>query len=67
MIAEPVPVTRRAATWPLPEPPPSETREQLLAAAERLFADRGFAGVSVRTIAAEAGVNWSLVGSDPNS
>ena len=62
MIAEPVPVTRRAATWPLPEPPPSETREQLLAAAERLFADRGFAGVSVRTIAAEAGVNWSLVG-----
>ena len=33
-----------------------------MAAAERLFADRGFARVSVRTIAAEAGVNWSLVG-----
>ncbi len=45
-----------------PERPGSETREQLLAAAERLFAERGFTGVSVRIIAAEAGVNWSLVG-----
>jgi AcrR family transcriptional regulator len=44
------------------ERPATETREQLLAAAERLFAARGFAGVSVRMIAAEAGVNWSLVG-----
>ncbi len=40
----------------------SETREQLLAAAERLFAERGFSGVPVRMIAAAAGVNWSLVG-----
>lgn len=39
-----------------------DTREQLLAAAERLFAQRGYAGVSVRMIAADAGVNWSLVG-----
>jgi AcrR family transcriptional regulator len=45
-----------------PERPGSETREQLLGAAERLFAERGFAGVSVRMIAGEAGVNWSLVG-----
>lgn len=52
----------RASRWAPPELPTSETREQLVAAAERLFADRGFAGVSVRTIAAEAGVNWSLVG-----
>jgi AcrR family transcriptional regulator len=44
------------------EEPASETRERLLAAAERLFAERGFAEVSVRVIAAEAGVNWSLVG-----
>jgi AcrR family transcriptional regulator len=51
-----------APSWTPPEPPSSETREQLLAAAERLFAERGFAGVSVRVIAAEAGVNWSLVG-----
>jgi AcrR family transcriptional regulator len=45
-----------------PQRPTSETREQLLTAAERLFAERGFAAVSVRMIAAEAGVNWSLVG-----
>jgi AcrR family transcriptional regulator len=44
------------------ERPGVETREALLAAAERLFAERGFTGVSVRMIAAEAGVNWSLVG-----
>jgi AcrR family transcriptional regulator len=53
---------RRAPGWTLPEPATSDTREQLLAAAERLFAVRGLAGVSVRMIAAEAGVNWSLVG-----
>lgn len=41
---------------------PSDTRDRLLAAAERLFAERGVANVSVRAIAAEAGVNWSLVG-----
>jgi AcrR family transcriptional regulator len=59
----------RVTTIPTPAPdstpterPTSETREQLLAAAERLFAERGFAGVSVRMIAAEARVNWSLVG-----
>jgi AcrR family transcriptional regulator len=58
-----VPTPRRTAPgWTPPEPPSSETRQQLLGAAERLFAERGFAGVSVRMIAAEAGVNWSLVG-----
>jgi len=58
----PVTTPRGAGTWTVPEPPSSETREQLVAAAERLFAARGFGGVSVRLIAAEAGVNWSLVG-----
>jgi AcrR family transcriptional regulator len=53
---------RPAPDWTRAERPGSETREQLLAAAERLFAERGFAGVSVRVIASEAGVNWSLVG-----
>ena len=53
---------RAAIRWTPADPPASDTREQLLAAAERLFAERGFAGVSVRMIAAEAGVNWSLVG-----
>ena len=55
------PVPPLVPAW-TPESPTSDTREQLLAAAERLFAERGFAGVSVRVIAAEAGVNWSLVG-----
>ena len=58
-----MPTTPRGVPeWSPPERPASETREQLLAAAERLFAERGFASVSVRMIAAEAGVNWSLVG-----
>jgi AcrR family transcriptional regulator len=51
----------RTLGWTPPEPA-SETREQLVSAAERLFAAHGFNGVSVRMIAAEAGVNWSLVG-----
>ena len=56
-------MTKTAAPKLTPlEPPTSETREQLLAAAERLFAERGLAGVTVRLIAAEAGLNWSLVG-----
>ena len=53
---------RAAPTRTALEAPASETREQLVAAAERVFAERGFAGVTVRMIAAEAGVNWSLVG-----
>jgi AcrR family transcriptional regulator len=40
----------------------AETREKLVAAAERLFAEHGYTSVSVRAIAAAAGVNWSLVG-----
>lgn len=39
-----------------------ETSERLIAAAERLFAEHGYSGVSVRMIAAAAGVNWSLLG-----
>jgi AcrR family transcriptional regulator len=43
--------------------PPSVdgSKEKLLASAERLFADRGFNGVSVRDIASQAGVNSALV------
>jgi AcrR family transcriptional regulator len=40
----------------------NETRENLIAAAENLFAQHGYQGVSVRAIAAAAGVNWSLLG-----
>jgi len=54
---------------PVAIPPPfaerdaeNETREKLVAAAEHLFAVHGYQGVSVRAIAAAAGVNWSLVG-----
>ncbi len=49
-------------------PPPStprrngaRTRERILDAAERLFAERGVAGVSLRAIIAEAGVNLASV------
>jgi len=42
-------------------PVPADTREKLVAAAERLFAESGYASVSVRAIAAAAGLNWSLV------
>ena len=52
---------RRASASTPPETPGTETREQLVAAAERVFAERGWAGVTVRMIAADAGVNWSLV------
>jgi AcrR family transcriptional regulator len=56
------PAPTAAAPWTPPGDLASDTRERLIAAAERLFAQRGFASVSVRAIAAEAGVNWSLLG-----
>ena len=40
----------------------ADTSDKLIAAAERLFAEHGYTNVSVRAIAAAAGVNWSLVG-----
>lgn len=40
----------------------ADTSDRLIAAAERLFAAHGYTNVSVRAIAAAAGVNWSLVG-----
>ena len=45
-----------------PAAPAADTPDRLIAAAERLFAGHGYTNVSVRTIAAAAGVNWSLVG-----
>jgi AcrR family transcriptional regulator len=38
-----------------------DTKQRILDAAERLFAERGYAGVSLRMIIAEAGVNLASV------
>jgi AcrR family transcriptional regulator len=45
-----------------PSPDVESSREKLFVSAERLFAERGFDGVSVRDIANAAGVNSALVG-----
>lgn len=42
-------------------PGPTETRQEILTAARRLFGERGFAGTTIRGIAAEAGVTQALV------
>lgn len=42
-------------------PGPNETREEILAAARRLFGERGFDGTTIRAVAAAAGVNQALV------
>jgi AcrR family transcriptional regulator len=41
--------------------PASDTKSRLLTVAERLFAEHGFAGVSVRQLTAAAGVNLAAV------
>lgn len=42
-------------------PGQSQTREHILAAARELFAERGYAGATVRAIAAQAGVNPAML------
>ncbi len=42
-------------------PGTSETREEILSAARRLFGERGYDGTTIRAMAAEAGVNPALV------
>ena len=43
---------------------PRQTRERILACAERLFAERGFDVTSLRTITAEAEVNVFYFGAN---
>ncbi len=38
-----------------------ETKEQIITVAERLFADKGFAGTTLRSVVNEAGVNLAAV------
>ncbi|MEI2819554.1 MAG: TetR/AcrR family transcriptional regulator [Marmoricola sp.] len=44
-----------------PRPQGADTRSDILAAASSVFADKGYAGASVRGIAREAGVDPALV------
>src|SRR6478735_2353011 len=44
-----------------PDMPTDQTRSAILAAAERLYADRGFGDVTLRDIVAEANVNLAAV------
>ncbi len=39
----------------------NDTKDRIISAAERLFAERGFAGTSLRTVTSEAGVNLAAV------
>ncbi len=39
----------------------TQTKEQILTVAERLFAERGFAGTTLRNVISEAGVNLAAV------
>lgn len=57
-----MPGTRAKPTEVYAEPSDGgDTRERVFLAAERLFADLGFDGVSVRDIASEAGVNLAAI------
>ena len=52
---------RRTSEPAIPPQPAPDVRERIFLAAERLFAERGFDGVSVRDIVQAAGVNLAAV------
>lgn len=56
-----VPPTRTPRTGRRPKRAGTGTREEILAAARRLFAERGYEDASMRAIAAEAGVDAALI------
>src|SRR5438105_14153340 len=53
---------RRANNEPETREAAPNRKQDILLAAERLFAQRGFHGVSIRDIADEAGVQLALIG-----
>jgi AcrR family transcriptional regulator len=51
----------RSERGPGRRPGPTETRDEILAAARRLFSEKGYDGTSIRAIARAAGVDPALV------
>ena len=61
-ISNKLPAARRAGKSAAAQEAPPNRKQDILLAAERLFAQRGFHGVSIRDIADEAGVQLALIG-----
>jgi AcrR family transcriptional regulator len=55
------PAMKKAFVKQTPEQENPDARQRILSKAEELFAENGFEGTSIRTIASEAGVNIAMI------